>query len=75
MVDNLKNPFFNIFHWVKGEIFDIEAVNNALQTRDYLMDKVGKSEKKRTNTQKDLSNVQEGKTSIKTVFKGTLDVG
>jgi len=26
LCDNLKNPFFNIFHWVKGEINDIESV-------------------------------------------------
>jgi hypothetical protein len=38
MIDNLKNPFYNIYHWVKGEIFDIEAVFNALVTRDWLLE-------------------------------------
>jgi len=32
--ENLKNPYFNIYHWVKGEIFDIEAVSNAISTKD-----------------------------------------
>jgi len=27
LCENLKNPYFNIFHWCKGEIFDIEAIN------------------------------------------------
>ena len=38
MIENLKNPYFNIYHWVKGEIFDIEAVYNALATRDWLLE-------------------------------------
>ena len=34
LAENLKNPYFNIFHWIKGEIFDIEAVNNSLKKKD-----------------------------------------
>ena len=30
MVDSLKNPFFNLYHWCKGEIYDIEAVTKAV---------------------------------------------
>jgi hypothetical protein len=30
MGDNLKNPYFNLYHWCKGELFDIIAVNQAL---------------------------------------------
>lgn len=30
MTENLKNPYFNMYHWCKGELFDIEALNNAL---------------------------------------------
>ena len=74
MSDSLKNPFFNIYHWLKGEIFDIEAVNNALATRDWLNDKVGKNEKKKKSTQENLDNVKQGKTTVKTLFKQN-DVG
>jgi len=31
MSENLKNPYFNLYHWAKGELFDIIAVNSALQ--------------------------------------------
>ena len=31
---DLKNPYFNLYHWSKGELFDIEAVSNAINTRD-----------------------------------------
>ena len=30
LVESMKNPYFNIYHWVKGEIFDIEAVDKAI---------------------------------------------
>ena len=54
LIENTKNPFFNIYHWVKGEVFDIEAVSNALDMRESLLEKVGKNEKKMKNTQEDL---------------------
>jgi hypothetical protein len=34
MINNIKNPYVDIYHWVKGEILDTEAVYNALVTRD-----------------------------------------
>ena len=36
MCDSLKNPYFNLYHWCKGELFDIEAVTNALISKDKL---------------------------------------
>ena len=47
MNDGLKNPYFNLYHWCKGELFDIEAVYNAINTRDKIMERVGKTEKKK----------------------------
>ena len=34
LAESLKNPYFNIFHWIKGEIFDIESVSNSLKVKD-----------------------------------------
>ena len=45
--DSLRNPYFNIYHWAKGELFDIEAINNQLSTRDQIYQKIGKNEKKK----------------------------
>mmetsp|Transcript_39706 Transcript_39706/g.60850 ORF Transcript_39706/g.60850 Transcript_39706/m.60850 type:complete len:311 (+) Transcript_39706:22-954(+) len=50
MCDNLKNPYFNVYHWCKGELFDIEAVNQAIAMKDKISDKVNKSEKKKKST-------------------------
>jgi hypothetical protein len=34
LCESMKNPYFNIYHWVKGEIFDIEAVDVAIKKKD-----------------------------------------
>lgn len=36
-----------MFHWVKGEIFDIEAINNSLSVKDKIQEKIGKTVKKK----------------------------
>lgn len=34
LCDHLRNPFFNLYHWAKAELMDIESVMNALNTKD-----------------------------------------
>lgn len=48
--ENLRNPYFNIFHWIKGEIFDIEAMNNSLRVKDTMQANIAKTEKKKKST-------------------------
>ena len=43
--DGLKNPYFNLYHWCKGELFDIEAIYNAINVKDRVFDKINKKEK------------------------------
>lgn len=50
MTDNLKNPYFNLYHWCKGELFDIIAVHKALQQKEKMQEKIGKTEKKKRST-------------------------
>ena len=49
MCDGLKNPYFNLYHWCKGELFDIEAVYSAIAMKDLILKRVGKQEKKKTS--------------------------
>lgn len=72
---DLKNPYFNLYHWSKGELFDIEAVFNAINTRDKLVEKLGKTEKKKAGQQKDLNDVTAGRKTVKTLFKNDKDTG
>jgi hypothetical protein len=73
--EGMKNPYFNLYHWCKGELFDIEAVYNAIAIKDKLVEKVGKKETKKSGQQKDLDSVTSGRKTIKTVFKNAGDTG
>jgi hypothetical protein len=70
---NLKNPYFNLYHWIKGEVSDIEALLKAIQTKDSFASKIKKSDLKKRNTQKDLDNVTQGKKTVGTLFKNEGD--
>ena len=71
----LKNPYFNIYHWVKGEIFDIDSIMAAVTK----VEKVEKSrmskEKSKKSTQENLDNVTTGRKTVKTLFKNIDDTG
>lgn len=75
LCDNLKNPYFNMYHWCKGEHFDIEAVFNAVNLKDKMQMKIQQNEKKKRSTQSDLDNVTTGRKTVKTLFKNTNDAG
>ena len=64
-----------MFHWVKGEIFDIEAINNSLSVKDKIQEKIGKTVKKKQNTQENLDNLTTGRKTVKTLFKTQDDTG
>ena len=75
LCDNLRNPYFNMYHWAKGELFDIEAINNALSQKDKIADKMVKNEKNKKSTQDNIENVQAGRKTLKTLLKTKDDVG
>lgn len=75
MCENLKNPYFNLYHWCKGELYDIEAVNSSLTMKDKICEKIGKTEKKKRSTQGELDNITTGRKTLKTVFKNSGDTG
>lgn len=73
MVDNQKNSFDQMYHWCKGEIYDIKAVVNAIAHKDNFESMLKKAEKKKANTETDLDNVNAGKKTIRTIFKDEKD--
>jgi hypothetical protein len=36
LVDNLKNPFDEMYNWCKGELYDLSALDDAVKARDNL---------------------------------------
>lgn len=49
MIDNLKNPFEELYHWCKGEIYDIQALQDSLAVVEAVDKKRKKYESKRNN--------------------------
>ena len=73
MVDGQKNPYFNIYHWCKGEIYDIEAVETAVNVIDTLKKRIAASEAKKRSTQGDLDSITTGRKTATTLFKNASD--
>lgn len=64
-----------MYHWVKGEIFDIEAVTKAIQTKETITSQISKKEKTKKGDQSNLDNVTQGRKTVKTLFKTQNDAG
>ena len=75
VVDSQKNPYFNLYHWCKGEIYDIEAVETAVNVIDTIKKKIAAAEAKKRSTQGDLDNLTTGKKTAGTMFKNASDTG
>ena len=74
-IENLRNPFTDLYHWVKGEIYDMGAFLNALVVRDEVAKKLQELKKKNVQAGKDVANLNAGKKSVNTLFKSEGDVG
>jgi len=75
LTTKLRNPYFNMFHWAKGELFDLEAVLMALKQKEEISQNILKYEKKKRSTQENLDNVTTGRKTVKTMFKNEGDTG
>jgi hypothetical protein len=64
-----------MYHWAKGELFDIEAINIALNQKDNISNKMLKNEKNKKNQQDNIENVQSGRKTLKTLLKTQDDIG
>lgn len=71
LCENLKNPYFNLYHWCKGELFDIQAIDVALKKKDEIYSKIGKNEKAKKSTQGDLDNLTQGRSTMKQMVMRT----
>lgn len=72
---SLRNPYIDLYHWIKGELYDIEAMRNAIKARTDCMERLRGLEGKKRDTQKDLESVSTGKTTVTTLFKNSSDAG
>lgn len=73
-VENLRNPFTDLYHWVKGEIYDLSAFTATLTELKATADGVESMKNKIKQTKADVDNIQQGKKTMNTLFKNSGDV-
>lgn len=57
LVSALKNPFEEMYHWCKGEIYDIQALLAASGVKEGLEKQLKKLEAKKNEAKEDLESV------------------
>lgn len=68
---SLKNPFTEFYNWVRGECDDVEALYEAIRGRDRLVETKNKTEKQKKSDEGELEKLNQGKKTLKTLFKGS----
>ncbi len=48
-MNNLNNPFVDMYHWCKGEIYDLQALMDAVGSREGVEKELKKLEAKKKN--------------------------
>eukprot|EP00343_Euplotes_focardii_P001388 CAMPEP_0205802994 /NCGR_PEP_ID=MMETSP0205-20121125/5505_1 /ASSEMBLY_ACC=CAM_ASM_000278 /TAXON_ID=36767 /ORGANISM="Euplotes focardii, Strain TN1" /LENGTH=159 /DNA_ID=CAMNT_0053070343 /DNA_START=139 /DNA_END=618 /DNA_ORIENTATION=+ len=66
----LNNPVKDFFYWIKGEIYDLQALNDCFLGRERLIKRKAKLENKKKNDQSTLDKLSQGKKTLGTIFKG-----
>lgn len=49
-LENLRNPFTDLYHWIKGELYDLAAFKNLLNERGKVASRVKELAKKKEST-------------------------
>lgn len=62
-----------MYHWCKGEIYDLQALVDAVTSREGVEKDQKKLEAKKKNAQADLEHVNQGKKTVRTIFKNEKD--
>jgi hypothetical protein len=58
-----------MYHWIKGEIYDVKAMAETVAGRDALEASKNKLESKKTKTETDADKLQRGQRSMTTIMK------
>lgn len=56
-LENLRNPFTDLYHWIKGELYDLSAMKNLLNERGKVATRVKELIKRKESTQKDIETI------------------
>jgi len=74
-VERLRNPFTDLYHWIKGEMYDLSTLSIALKERQTIQVNARELKKKIEGSKSDIASVTAGKKTVGTLFKNANDVG
>lgn len=69
MTAQLANTFKDFYHWIRGELGDVEAAQEALAGRERMVQTKLKLENKKKSEQNELDGLNAGKKTLKNIFK------
>jgi len=74
-VEKLRKPFTDLYHWIKGELYDLAAFTLALKERKTVQNNIADLKEKIIGVKSDIESVSAGKKTVGTLFKNANDVG
>ena len=66
-----RNPIVDMYHWAKGELYDLAAIKSVLSQREKIGQQVIALRKKKDQVTGDIQSISTGKKNMNTVFKDT----
>lgn len=57
----LTNPVQEFFYWIKGEIYDLQALNDCFMARERMMKQIQKIEGKIKSDKADIDKISQGR--------------
>ena len=66
---HLKNPYQSLFYWIKAQVADVKAVQEALAQRENVIQVKNKVRAKKESLLKELDASKSGRTTLRTFFQ------
>ncbi len=70
---SLTNPYIEMYHYAKGEVFDLQAMHSAVEAWSAQLKYTADVEKQKWSLEKDVKNVSDGTKTLTTFYKSTSD--
>ena len=69
-----KNPYKDALLWFKGELLDIQRMNEALQGREQLIRQQNQMKEKKKSDEQQIKKLDDGKKTLKSLFKSKTQI-
>jgi hypothetical protein len=70
--EKLKNPYTDYYYWVKGEIYDVQALSESIEALNRIRKQKAKLKSKIHSNEQTLEKMKSGKITLKTIFSNQV---